>query len=84
MVAEINIFKCDVCGREFEIDYQLELHAEYIHKAATEYQCDKCGQEFGMREQLDMHLAKYTHEASDISRKNYRGNRTSEPSRKLY
>jgi DNA-directed RNA polymerase subunit RPC12/RpoP len=51
-MAEINIFKCDVCGREFELNYQLEMHEEYVHKSASAYKCETCGQEFGMKEQL--------------------------------
>ena len=83
-MAEINIFKCDACGREFELDYQLEMHAQYIHKSPSAYKCETCGQEFGMKEQLEMHATKYTHDASDKSKSDWRGNRTAEPSRKLY
>ena len=83
-MAEINIFKCDVCGREFELNYQLEMHEEYVHKSASAYKCETCGQEFGMKEQLEMHTTKYAHDASDKSKSDWRGNRTTEPARKLY
>jgi hypothetical protein len=32
-MAEINIFKCDVCGREFELNYQLEMHERTARNA---------------------------------------------------
>ncbi|HKU50073.1 MAG TPA: C2H2-type zinc finger protein [Nitrososphaera sp.] len=83
-MAETNIFKCDVCGREFELGYQLEMHVEYIHESSSLHKCTQCGQEFGMKEQLEMHLAKYAHDANDKSRNDYRGYRPAEPSRKLY
>ena len=83
-MAEINIFKCDVCGREFELDYQLELHEQYIHKSVSAFKCDTCGQEFGMKEQLEMHTTKYTHDQNEKSKSDWRGNRTTEPARKLY
>jgi DNA-directed RNA polymerase subunit RPC12/RpoP len=83
-MAEINIFKCDVCGREFELDYQLEMHVSYVHKSPVAYKCEACGQEFGMKDQLDMHTTKYTHDARDKAKSDWRGNRTAEPSRKLY
>lgn len=83
-MAEINIFKCDVCAREFELSYQLELHTDYVHKSSSAYKCDKCGQEFGLKEQLEMHTEKYFHDASDKSKSDWRGNKTAEPARKLY
>ena len=83
-MSEINIFKCDVCGREFELNYQLEMHAEFVDNSGSAYQCKTCGQEFGLKEQLDMHATKYTHDPSDKSKNDWRGNKPAEPARKLY
>jgi len=48
------------------------------------FKCDKCGREFGLKDQLDMHLTNYLHDEKDKPTNDYRGTRTSEPSRKLY
>ena len=48
------------------------------------FKCDKCGREFGLKDQLDMHLTNYLHDENDKPTNDYRGTRTSEPSRKLY
>ena len=83
-MLETNIFKCDDCGREFELEYQLQLHIKYMHTPPSVHTCEKCGQEFSLKHQLDMHLSNVTHSASDSPTKDYRGNRPVEPSRKLY
>ena len=81
---EANIFKCDQCGREFELDYQLQLHAKFMHTPPGVHTCDKCGQEFSLKHQLEIHLANVTHDANEKPNKDYRDNRSAEPSRKLY
>lgn len=81
---EANIFKCDDCGREFELEYQFELHAKFMHTPPSVHTCEKCGQEFSLKHQLDMHLSNVTHGSNDKPTKDYRGNRPVEQSRKLY
>lgn len=81
---ENPVFKCDHCGREFEISYQLELHNKHLHGSPAPIKCSKCGQEFALQTQLDMHLAKYTHDSKDKPTNDYRGNRSAEQARKLY
>jgi hypothetical protein len=83
-VLEANIFKCDDCGREFELEYQFELHAKFMHTPPSVHTCEKCGQEFSLKHQLDMHLSNVTHGSNDKPTKDYRGNRPIEQSRKLY
>gem|GEM_PF-6791477 len=80
---ETNIFKCNDCGREFELDYQLELHTKFMHSSSI-YKCEKCGQEFASKEQIDMHLSNVIHDSKDKPTDDYRGNRPVEQSRKLY
>jgi DNA-directed RNA polymerase subunit RPC12/RpoP len=79
-----NIFKCDDCGREFELDYQLELHAKYMHEPKSAYTCDKCGQEFPLKHQLDNHVSNVKHDPNEKPGRDYHGHRPAEPPRKLY
>jgi DNA-directed RNA polymerase subunit RPC12/RpoP len=82
---ELDIFKCDECGREFEIEYQLEMHTKFLHsKPQGIFTCDKCGQEFSLKHQLDYHLSNVRHDANEKPSKDYRGNRPAQESRKLY
>ena len=81
---EDKIFKCDECGQEFELDYQLEMHTKFAHGTVNAYKCGKCGQEFSLQHQLDIHLANVTHGVDEKSSGGYRGNRPIEQSRKLY
>jgi len=81
---ESNIFKCGECGREFELDYQLDLHMQYFHKFPTAFKCEKCGREFGLKEQLDIHLAEYLHETNDKPTNQYSAAKLNEQPRKLY
>ena len=81
---EAKIFKCDECGQEFELDYQLDMHTKFVHSTPTAYICQKCGQEFSLQHQLDIHLANVTHGANEKPAGGYRGNRPIEQSRKLY
>lgn len=78
------VFKCNTCGREFEIGYQLEMHTEFVHKPKSPFRCEKCGQEFTIKEQLENHQKHYFHDSKDNPKSDYRGGRPSEPQRKLY
>ena len=84
VILESNIYKCNDCGREFELDYQLELHVKCMHGAPIIHKCEKCGQEFTLKEQIDMHLSNVIHDSKDKPTNDYRGNRPVEQSRKLY
>ena len=81
---ESKIFKCDECGQEFELDYQLEMHTKFAHGTPSAYTCGKCGQEFSLQHQLDIHLANVMHDPNEVAVGGYRGNRSIEQSRKLY
>ena len=81
---EVKIFKCDDCGQEFELDYQLEMHIKFTHESPSAYKCDKCGQEFSLQHQLDIHMTNVAHDGKEKPVNDYRGNRLVEQSRKLY
>ena len=83
-ILESKVFRCNDCGREFELDYQLQIHIDNFHKSVIPFKCEKCSQEFGLKEQLDMHLLNYTHDQNDIGKKDYRTTAAGEQSRKLY
>lgn len=75
-MMEAKIFKCNDCGREFELDYQLVMH-ESFHRTTEAYTCEICGQGFGLKEQLEMHRVN-PHNKNDSSRGH------AQESRKLY
>ena len=78
------IFKCNTCGREFEIGYQLEMHTELVHNSKSPFKCGKCGQEFSIKEQFENHEKHYLHDSADSPKSDYRGGRPDVPPRKLY
>jgi DNA-directed RNA polymerase subunit RPC12/RpoP len=83
-ILEQKAFNCSECDREFELDYQLELHMKNVHGSISPHKCGICGRGFNLMEQLEMHTANYVHISNEIFRNDYQTDRFGKQSRKLY
>ena len=49
-------YECEVCGKTFNTNYQLNKHKNVHNKSKTEqHYCDECGNNFRSEESLDKH-----------------------------
>jgi hypothetical protein len=62
------MFKCEICGREFENLRGFEIHNGKIHKKeiVKEFKCEICGKEFKTLKGLLYHITTWKHEDETI------------------
>lgn len=54
-------FLCDICGRSFRTNHQLEAHKR-VHTGEKPFVCDVCAKAFGKKSSLRMHMCVHTRE----------------------
>ena len=62
-LPEIETFKCDKCGKEFNTEDELKAHKESAKEEIEieiplpdeTFKCDRCGKEFNTKEELEAH-----------------------------
>jgi hypothetical protein len=54
-------FLCDMCGKAFRTNHQLEAHKR-VHTGEKPFVCDVCAKAFGKKSSLRMHMCVHTRE----------------------
>lgn len=54
-------FLCDICGKAFRTNHQLEAHRR-VHTGEKPFVCDVCAKAFGKKSSLRMHMCVHTRE----------------------
>jgi len=53
-------FVCEICGKDYTRNFDMQTHMRSIHTGERPYKCTKCDASFARKNTLDMHQAVHT------------------------
>ena len=59
--VKTEIYKCEICDKEFKNNNGLKIHINVVHNLVKEHQCNICQRVFKLQSQLTSHV-KNAHE----------------------
>ncbi|CAH1263958.1 ZNF91 [Branchiostoma lanceolatum] len=57
---EILTRECEICGRRFPGQRQMERHRDQVHMNVRKFKCDVCGKDFKRKAELIIHMSVHT------------------------